>query len=134
MQIATIAGLQLPAFCKATRQFFSIIPVLIGVILLVGLSCGFVSRGRLLTIFSGNVIQNTLWGACIGSVLSGTPATSYVIGETGLKMGVSLFGGVAMMLTWINVRLTQLPTEISTLEARFAISRTIVSILDSYRP
>ncbi len=72
-------------------------PVLAGVILLVGLFRGFVSRDLLMTVFSGNVIQDTLWGACIGSVLSGNPVTSYVIGETLLKMGVSLFGATALI-------------------------------------
>ena len=130
VQIATQAGPRiLPAFRKAARQFFSIIPVLIGVILLVGLFRGFVSRNLLLTIFSGNEIQDTLWGACIGSVLSGNPLNSYVVGETLLKMGVSLFGAVALMLTWVNVGLLQLPAEISTLGTRFAISRAITAFL-----
>jgi uncharacterized membrane protein YraQ (UPF0718 family) len=102
---------------------------LIGVILLVGLLRGFVSRGLLLTIFSGNLIADTLWGACIGSIFSGNPVNSYVIGETLLNMGVSLFGAAALMLTWVNVGLLQLPAEISALGARFAISRTIAAFL-----
>jgi predicted Fe-Mo cluster-binding NifX family protein len=117
------------AFRKALRQFFSIIPVLIGVVLLVGLFRGFVSRNLLLTIFSGNVFQDTLWGACIGSLLSGNPVNSYVVGETLLKMGVSLFGAAALMLTWVNVGLLQLPVEISALGSRFALSRAIAAFL-----
>jgi predicted Fe-Mo cluster-binding NifX family protein len=130
VQVASHAGPQLQvAFRKAARQFFSIIPVLIGVVLLVGLFRGFVSRNLLLTIFSGNVFQDTLWGACIGSILSGNPVNSYVVGESLLKMGVSLFGTAALMLTWVNVGLLQLPVEISALGARFAISRTIAAFL-----
>ena len=117
------------AFRKAARQFFSIFPVLAGVILLVGLFRGFISRDLLLTIFSGKVIQDTLWGACIGSVLSGNPVNSYVVGETLLKMGVSLFGAAALMVSWVNVGLLQLPAEISALGTRFAVSRTIAAFL-----
>jgi predicted Fe-Mo cluster-binding NifX family protein len=117
------------AFSKAARQFLNILPVLIGVILLVGLFRGFVSRDMLLTIFSGKEIQDTLWGACIGSVLSGNPVNSYVVGETMLTMGVSLFGAAALMMTWVNVGLLQLPAEISALGARFAITRTIAAFL-----
>lgn len=117
------------AFRKALRQFFSIIPVLIGVVLLVGLFRGFMSRNLLLTIFSGNVFQDTLWGACIGSLLSGNPVNSYVVAETLLKMGVSLFGAAALMLTWVNVGLLQLPVEISALGSRFALSRAIAAFL-----
>lgn len=110
--LAKQAGSQLLAvFRNAARQFFSIIPVLIGVILLVGLFRGFVSRDLLLSIFSGK------------------PVNSYVIVETLLNMGVSLFGAVALMLTWVNVGLLQLPAEISALGARFAISRTIAAFL-----
>ncbi|MBC2709508.1 MAG: NifB/NifX family molybdenum-iron cluster-binding protein [Desulfosarcina sp.] len=130
VKLASHTGPQLQAaFRKAARQFFSIIPVLAGVILLVGLFRGFVSQGLLLTIFSGNVIQDTLWGACIGSVLSGNPVNSYVVGETLLKMGVSLFGAAALMLSWVNVGLLQLPAEISALGTRFAVSRTIAAFL-----
>jgi len=121
-------GMQV-AFRKALRQFFSIIPVLIGVVLLVGLFRGFMSRNLLLTIFSGNVFQDTLWGACIGSLLSGNPVNSYVVGETLLKMGVSLFGAAALMVTWVNVGLLQLPVEISALGSRFALSRAIAAFL-----
>ena len=129
-QIAEKANPQLlPAFRKAARQFFNIIPVLTGVILLVGLFRGFASRDLLLAIFSGNGVQDTLWGACIGSIFSGNPANSYVIGETLLNMGVSLFGAAALMMTWVNVGLLQLPAEISALGARFAIFRMIAAFL-----
>ena len=130
VQIASRVGPRLhQAFRKASMQFFNIIPVLIGVILLVGIFRGFVSSDLLLTIFSGNVIQDTLWGACIGSVFSGNPVNSYVVGDTLLKMGVSLFGAAALMLTWVNVGLLQLPAEISALGAQFAITRTIATFL-----
>jgi predicted Fe-Mo cluster-binding NifX family protein len=98
VQVASHAGPQMrEAFRKAARQFFSMFPVL------VGLFRGFMSWELLLTIFSGNVIQDTFGGACIGSVLSGNPVNSYVVGETLPKMGVSLFGAAALMLTRVNV-------------------------------
>jgi predicted Fe-Mo cluster-binding NifX family protein len=119
----------LPAVGKAARQLFSIVPVLIGVVLLIGLFHSFVSRDLLLTIFSGEVIQDTICGACIGSVLSGNPVNSYVVGQTLLNMGVSLFGAAALMLTWVNVGLLQLPAEMASLGTRFAVFRTIAAFL-----
>ena len=115
------------AYQKAARQFFGMVPVLIGVVLLVGLFRGFVSREMLLAIFSGNPIQDALWGAGVGSVLAGNPVNSYVIGETLLNMGVSLYGTAALMLSWVNVGLVQLPAEVSALGARFAVFRTITA-------
>ncbi|BBO70151.1 hypothetical protein DSCA_40810 [Desulfosarcina alkanivorans] len=130
VQMAALHGPRLlPAFRKAARQFFILIPVLIGVLLLVGLFRGFVSRNLLLTIFSGNVFRDTLWGACIWSMLSGNPVNSYVVAETLLRMGLSLFGATSLMLTWVNVGLLKLPAEMSALGARFAITRTIAAFL-----
>ena len=86
-------------------------------------------RDLLLSVFSGNAFQDTLWGACIGSLLSGNPINSYVIGETLLKMGVSLFGVTALMLTWVSVGLIQLPVEIATLGARFAVLRNAAAFV-----
>jgi uncharacterized membrane protein YraQ (UPF0718 family) len=112
---------------KTLRQFFGMTPVLIGVVLLVGLFRVFVSRGMLLAIFSGNPIQDTLWGAVVGSVLAGNPVNSYVIGETLLNMGVSLYGTAALLFCWINVGLLQLPAEISAFGLRFALFRNIAA-------
>jgi len=117
------------ALKRVARQFFNILPVLTGVILLVGLLRGFMPRELPLSVFSGNAFRDTLWGACIGSLLSGNPINSYVIGETLLKMGVSLFGVSALMLTWVSVGLIQLPVEIATLGARFAILRTAAAFV-----
>lgn len=115
------------AYKKSARQFYGMVPVLIGVVLLVGLFRGFVSREMLLAIFTGNPIQDVFLGAGVGSVLAGNPVNSYVIGETLLNMGVSLYGTTALMLCWVNVGLVQLPAEISALGVRFAICRTIVA-------
>ncbi len=126
--ITSHARMQLQeAFRKAGRQFFSIIPVLAGVILLVGLFRGLVSQDMLLSVFSGNMIPDTFLGACIGSLLSGNPVNSYVVGDALLKMGVSLFGAAAFMLSWVNVGLPQLPAEISALGTRFAVTRAIAA-------
>ncbi len=79
----------------------------------------------LLAIFSGNPIRDALWGAGVGSVLAGNPVNSYVIGETLLNMGVGLYGTAALMFSWVNVGLVQLPAEISALGVRFAVFRAI---------
>jgi predicted Fe-Mo cluster-binding NifX family protein len=115
------------AFKKSIRQFSGMVPVLIGVVLMVGLFRGFVSREMLLAIFSGNPIQDVFLGAGVGSVLAGNPVNSYVIAETLLNMGVGLYGTTALMLCWVNVGLVQLPAEISALGMRFAICRTIAA-------
>jgi predicted Fe-Mo cluster-binding NifX family protein len=111
------------------RQFQSFLPMLIGVILLLGLFQGFVSQQRLLSLFSGSALQDSFWGACMGSVLAGNPVNSYVIGKSLLSIGVGLSGVTALMLAWVNVGLIQLPVEAKVLGLRFALVRNIAGFV-----
>lgn len=114
---------------SAARQFVTLLPILIGVVLLIGLFDVFVSRGLLTSIFSGNVALDTLWGACFGSIFAGNPINSYVIGGELLKYGVSLFAVTAFIVTWVTVGLVQLPAEIAAFGKRFALLRNGMSFL-----
>ena len=111
------------------RQFQSFLPLLIGVILLLGLFQGFVSKQALLSLFSGSALHDSFWGACLGSVMAGNPVNSYVIGKSLLSIGVGLSGVTALMLTWVNVGLIQLPVESKTLGIRFALVRNIAAFI-----
>jgi len=102
------------------------LPILGGVVLLAGLFNSFVSKQLVASLFSGNAVLDTFWGACAGSVFTGNPINSYVIGGELLKHGVSLFAVTAFILTWVTVGLVQLPAEIAALGRRFAILRNVV--------
>ena len=117
------------ALRKASKQFSGMVPVLIGVILLVGLFSAFFPKSFLLGLFSGDMYQDSFIGACVGSVLTGNPVNSYVIGETLLTTGVSLFGVTAMMLSWVSVWLVQLPAEMTALGVRFSVIRNLSTFL-----
>ncbi len=112
-------------------EFLSIIPVLVTVILLIGLSETFMNRKFLLSIFSGEPLRDSLMGAFWGSILIGNPVNSYVIGDVLLKNGVSLYAVASFLTTWITVGFIQLPVEMDTLGARFAIARTLASVVVS---
>lgn len=111
------------------RQLQSFLPMLVGVILLLGLFQGFVSQQTLLSLFSGSALWDSFWGACIGSVLAGNPVNSYVIGKSLLSIGVGLSGVTALMLAWVNVGLIQLPVEAKALGIRFALIRNIAGFV-----
>ena len=115
------------ALRKTAKQYSALIPVLSGVILLTGLFKAYISKELLLSMFSGSMTQDAFTGAFFGSLLSGNPINSYVIGETLLDMGVDLFGVTAMMLTWVTVWLVQMPVEISIFGARFTLVRNGVA-------
>ena len=114
---------------KSARQFASVLPVLVGVIMLVGLFKTFVTRDILFSVFTGYPPLDTLLGAVFGSVLAGNPINSYVICSALLAEGVSLFAVTAVILTWVSVGLVQLPAEISALGARFAVLRTVTAFI-----
>jgi predicted Fe-Mo cluster-binding NifX family protein len=108
---------------SAARQLINLLPILIGVVLLIGLFNAFISEEWLTSIFSGNLALDTLWGACFGSILAGNPINSYIVGGELLKYGVSLFAVTAFIVTWVTVGLVQLPAEIAAFGKRFAFLR-----------
>jgi len=114
---------------SSAKQFATLLPVLVGVVLLIGLFNTFASKNLLASIFSGNLALDTLWGACFGSILAGNPINSYVIGGELLKYGVSLFAVTALIVTWVTVGLVQLPAEIVALGRRFALLRNGLSFV-----
>lgn len=115
------------ALAKSVRQLAGILPVLLGVVLLIGLFRTFISKDILASVFTGRPVTDTLWGACFGSILAGHPVNSYVIARALQEHGVSLFAVTAVVYTWVSVGLVQLPAEISALGHRFAISRNAVT-------
>jgi predicted Fe-Mo cluster-binding NifX family protein len=119
------------AIRSSVRQFITLLPVLVGVVLLIGLFNAFVSKEMLKPVFSGNILLDTLWGACFGSILAGNPITSYVIGGELLNYGVSLLVVTAFIVTWVAVGLVQLPAEIAALGRKFALLRNGLSFIFS---
>ena len=77
------------------------------------------------------VALDTLWGACIGSIVAGNPVNSYIIGGELLRYGVSLFAVTALMVAWVSVGVVQLPAEMAALGRRFALVRTAMSFFMS---
>lgn len=114
---------------KAAKQFTTLLPMLIGVILLLGLFQGFISQETLLSLFSKQTVKDSVLGALLGSVLAGNPVNSYVIGDGLLKAGVNLAAVTAFMLCWVSVGIIQLPAEAAALGMRFALIRAITGYI-----
>lgn len=119
------------AFYKAIKSFANILPILIGVVLLMGLFKIYIPSNLISSIFTGNLFTDTFSGSLIGSISAGNPITSYIIGGELLKQGVSLYAVTAFITAWVTVGIIQLPAEISTLGKRFALIRNLLSFLFS---
>jgi len=119
------------ALRSSARQFINMLPILIGVVLLIGLFNALVPKDFLASIFSGNAVLDTLWGTCLGSIFAGNAINSYVIGQELLTHGVSLFALTALIVSWVTVGLIQLPAEIAALGRKFALLRNALSFVIS---
>jgi uncharacterized membrane protein YraQ (UPF0718 family) len=94
-----------------------------------GLFSAFVPKQLLHSIFTGKAPLDTVWGACFGSLFTGNPVNSYVIGGEMLEQGISLYAVTALMTAWVTVGLIQLPAEMAALSRRFGLVRNGVSFV-----
>ncbi|MBW1867280.1 MAG: NifB/NifX family molybdenum-iron cluster-binding protein [Deltaproteobacteria bacterium] len=123
------SGRIIEALKQAVNQFRVMMPILLGIILLTGLFQGFISKDMMLTVFQHHQLMDALTGTLLGSILTGNPVNSYVIGETLLNMGVSLYAVTAFLFAWVNIGFVQLPAEIAALGCRYAVSRTAAALV-----
>lgn len=112
------------ATIRSVRALLGSLPIIIGVILLIGLTHTLVPKSLY---FSKSVALDPLIGSGLGSVLAGNPLTSYVLGGELLKEGVSLVAVTSFLVAWVTVGLVQLPAEALMLGKRFAILRNALS-------
>ena len=117
------------SFRSAFNSFTVTLPLLLGVILLLGLFRTFISKQMIQSVFTGELLQDTIIGAVIGSVSAGNPITSYIIGGELMKEGVSLFAVTAFIVTWVTVGIVQFPAEAASLGRRFACVRNILGFV-----
>jgi hypothetical protein len=115
------------ALSKTVRTFIGILPVIIGMLLATSLVMALfpdkLSRG----LFGNGDIPDAMLGAAIGSIATGHPLASYLLGGELLAGGVGLVAVTALLVSWVTVGVVQLPAEALMLGARFAIYRNMVS-------
>jgi len=119
------------SFSKAIKSFCSVLPVIIGIILLLGLFKSYISHQMITSVFTGEIFKDTILGSTLGSILAGNPLTSYIIGGELLKEGVSPLAVTAFIVAWVTVGIVQLPAEAAVLGKKFAITRNLLSFLFS---
>jgi uncharacterized membrane protein YraQ (UPF0718 family) len=107
------------------------IPILLGVLLLIGLINTLVPKAFFSRVFTGNRVLDPLIGAVFGSVAAGSPLTSYVIGGELLNNGISLAAVLAFIVSWVTVGAVQLPAESMMLGKSFALLRNGICLVMS---
>ena len=121
----------LPVVKKSLKQFSGFLPIMFGVILLIGLFKTFLTREMISGIFTGKLFTDTFLGTCLGSILAGNPINSYVIGKELLDRGVAFFGVTAFITAWVSVGVLHLPLEMAALGKRFTLVRNSLAFIFS---
>lgn len=114
---------------KSAKGFGKSVPILFGVIFLIGLLNVLVPPEIYRSLFNQNAWLDSLLGAVLGSFMAGTPITSYVLGGELLNQGVSLVAITAFLVAWVTVGLVQLPAEAASLGLKFAVWRNATSFI-----
>lgn len=117
------------AFHKASKSFATSLPIMLGVILVLGLFRTFVSNRMLSAVFTGELLRDTVIGALIGSISAGNPVNSYIIGGELVKENVSLIAITSFLVAWVTVGIVQFPAEATILGRRFACVRNILGYI-----
>ena len=119
------------AFIQTVNSFKSSLPILIGVLMLVSLAIVVIPKDFYTKVFTGNYFFDPFIGAVLGSIASGNPLTSYIIGGELIQKEIGLIAVTAFVLSWVTVGIIQLPAEILMLGKKFAITRNVVSFISA---
>lgn len=114
---------------KSLKTFINILPIVIGMLLLTSLLVDLLPGNISSGLFSSHDFFNVLLGASIGSMATGQPLASYILGGELLAKGISLLAVTALIISWVTVGIVQLPAEAILLGRRFAIYRNLISFL-----
>ncbi len=110
-------------------MFGRTLPNILAIIFLSGLFIEFAPIEQMTNFLGGGLLSDTLVGAGIGSVSTGNPLISYVLGGELLDQGMSLLAVTALLVSWVTVGSIQLPAEMHSFGLRFALVRNAISFL-----
>ncbi len=114
------------ALLKTVRAFASLLPVVAGMLLLTSLVITAIPKSAVTTLFGHGDLVDVAVGAGLGSVVTGHPLASYLLGGELLVMDVSLVAVTAFIVSWVTVGIVQLPAESLLLGTRFALYRNLL--------
>ncbi|MCJ7450158.1 MAG: permease [Candidatus Nanohaloarchaeota archaeon QJJ-9] len=117
------------SFRRAAKGLSNALPMIVGVVFLMGLVKSFVPKSFYIEFLGGSWLRSSLMGSGVGSVLAGNPVTSYIIGGEMLSQGVGLYAVTSFILAWVTVGIVQFPAESEELGRRFALTRNVFSFL-----
>ena len=79
------------AFISSGKNLLNAVPMIAGILFLFGYVQVFLPSDAMAKLFSGKIITDALVSAAAGSIITGNPINSYIIGGELLKQNVSFF-------------------------------------------
>ena len=113
-------------------NFLKILPMIIGIVNLIGILKVFITSDILSSFFTKNPYLDTLIGLFSGAIAVGQAVISYILGGELLNNGVSLYGVTAFILSWVTLGIVQLPLEMSVLGIKFTLFRNILASIFTF--
>ena len=114
---------------KPLKSLISTMPMMIGIILLLGIVKEFITFDRVAELFTQNTIIDTVIGSLAGSIFAGNSMNSYIIARELQTAHVSLYAITAFLVAWVTVGLLQAPIEAKIFGTPFAIKRNVTSAI-----
>jgi uncharacterized membrane protein YraQ (UPF0718 family) len=115
-------------FFHTLKSFGNIMPVLTGVVFLIGLADIIITEQTLQTFFRGGMLDLPA-GVLLGTVMAGHALNSVIIGEQLFETGVGLMAVSAFMVSWVTIGVAYIAMEAAVLGKKFAFIKNILSIL-----
>ncbi len=113
------------AIKKSAKSLWNTFPVLLSVLLFIGIINSLLTKDIYNKIFGHGTFLDSITGATLGSISSGAPINSYILGGEFLKNGVNLIVVTSFIVAWVTVGFIQLPIEGKELGMKFAIVRNV---------
>lgn len=114
---------------KAAKGVVNILPMLVGVVLLTSFLSKAIPASFYVSFLGQGATWDAFWGNVLGSIGTGNPVLSYVLGGELLDKGVSLIAVTAFLVAWGTVALAQLPVESKALGKKFALLRNLLAFV-----
>lgn len=114
---------------NALGMLYTISPMLLAVIGLVGLFETYITSDMIKSFFTGSILYDTVISTLTGALSVGQPFVSYIIGGELGDNGVSLYAVTAFILSFVTLGIIQLPLEYSLFGMRFTLVRNLLSFV-----
>jgi len=119
------------ALKKAIMSLISMMPILLGVIGLIGIMQTYITPNMLSKLFGHGMVADIGTGTFMGAISSGNPTVSYIIAKELLGQGITLYAVTAFILAWVTLGIVQLPAETSVFGLRFTLYKNILTLFST---